>query len=95
MLDKKQRLFRLIESYMNDFQGDAVQEMYGEGAKIKVHSMNHSYSEKSVLFEIVIVLGNTINESVMDKTLANILIQDALVYFFPDQKIKTYVRFDV
>jgi hypothetical protein len=95
MLDKKQRLFRLIENYMNDFQGNAVQEMYGEGARIKVHSMNESYSEKSVLFEIVIVLGNTINESVMDKTLANILIQDALVYFFPDQKIKTYVRFDV
>lgn len=95
MLDRKQRLFRLIESYMNDFQGDAVQEMYGDGARIKVHSMNHSYSEKSTLFEIVIVLGNTINESVMDKTLANILIQDALVYFFPDQKIKTYVRFDV
>jgi hypothetical protein len=80
---------------MNDFQGDSVQEMYGDGSKIKVHSMNESYSEKSILFEIVIVLGNTINESVMDKTLANILIQDALVYFFPDQKIKTYVRFDV
>jgi hypothetical protein len=95
MIDKKQRLFRLIETYMNDFQGNSVQEMYGDGAKIKVHSMNESYSEKSILFEIVIVLGNTINESVMDKTLANILIQDALVYFFPDQKIKTYVRFDV
>ena len=95
MLDKKQRLFRLIESYMNDYQGDAVQKMYGDGSRIKVHSMNHSYSEKSILFEIVIVLGNTINESVMDKTLANILIQDALVYFFPDQKVKTYVRFDV
>jgi hypothetical protein len=95
MLDKKQRLFRLIENYMNDFQGDAVQEMYGNGARIKVHSMNNSYTEKSILFEIVIVLGDKINESVMDKTLANILIQDALVYFFPDQKIKTYVRFDV
>ena len=80
---------------MNDFQGDAVQEMYGNGARIKVHSMNNSYTEKSILFEIVIVLGDKINESVMDKTLANILIQDALVYFFPDQKIKTYVRFDV
>jgi hypothetical protein len=80
---------------MNDYQGNAVQEMYGNGARIKVHSMNHSYSEKSILFEIVIVLGNTINESVMDKTLANILIQDALVYFFPDQKVKTYIRFDV
>jgi hypothetical protein len=95
MIDKKRRLFRLIESYMNDFQGNAVQEMYGDGARIKVHSMNHSYSTKSVLFEIVIVLGTTINESMMDKSLAEVLIQDALVYFFPDQKIKTYVRFDV
>jgi hypothetical protein len=69
--------------------------MYGDGTRIKVHSMTDSYSTKSVLFEIVIVLGETINESVMDKSLAEILIQDALVYFFPDQKIKTYVRFDV
>ena len=95
MLNNKQRLFRLIEYYINDFQGSFVQEMYGKGSRIKVHSMNHSYSEKSILFEIVIVLGDTINESVMDKDLANILIQDALVYFFPDQTIKTYVRFDV
>jgi hypothetical protein len=80
---------------MNDFRGKYVQEMYGDGSIIKVHSINHSYSEKSILFEIVIVLGETINESVMDKSLAEILIQDALVYFFPDQKIKTYVRFDV
>lgn len=95
MLDRKRRLFRLIENYMNDFQGNAVQKMYGNGARIKVHSMTDSYSTKSVLFEIVIVLGETINESVMDKSLAEVLIQDALVYFFPDQKIKTYVRFDV
>jgi hypothetical protein len=80
---------------MNDFQGDAVQEMYGDGARIKVHSMTDSYSTKSVLFEIVIILGTTINESMMDKTLATILIQDALVYFFPDQNVKTYIRFDV
>jgi hypothetical protein len=80
---------------MNDFQGDAVQEMYGNGARIKVHSMTDSYSTKSVLFEIVIILGTTINESMMDKTLATILIQDALVYFFPDHNVKTYIRFDV
>ena len=28
-MDRKQNLFRLMESYMNDFRGDAVQEMYG------------------------------------------------------------------
>ena len=80
---------------MNDFQGKAVQEIYGNGSKIKVHSMTDSYSTKLVIFEIVVVLGETINESVMDKSLAEILIQDALIYFFPDQNIKTYVRFDV
>lgn len=80
---------------MNDFQGDAVREMYGDGSRIKVHTMNHSTSTKSFIFEVVIVLGHTINESVMDKTLANILIQDALIYFFPDQNVKVYIRFDV
>ena len=56
MLDRKQRLFRLIENYMNDFHKEAVREIYGEGSLIKVHSMNYSYSTKSVLFEIVVII---------------------------------------
>ena len=95
MPDKKQRLFRLIESYINDYQKDAVEEMYGVGTKIKIHSMSESYTQKSILFEIVIHLGEQINEQVMDRKLADVLVQDALVYFFPDQHIKTYVRWDV
>ncbi len=57
--------------------------------------MAESASQKSLLFEVVIVLGNTISEEVMDRKLADILVQDALTYFFPDQSIKTYVRWDV
>jgi len=95
MIDKKQRLFRLIESYLNEFKGDAVEEVYGKGTKIKIHTINFSVTSKSVILESVIVLGETINESVMDRSLADILIQDALIYFFPDYHIKTYVRFDV
>ena len=57
--------------------------------------MSESISQKALLFEVVIVLGETINEDVIDRKLADILIQDALVYFFPDQSIKTYVRWDV
>lgn len=95
MFDKKRRLFSLIESYINDFHKDSVEEMYGKGTTIKIHSMSPSYSSKSLLFEAVILLGDTINEQVMDRKLADILIQDALVYFFPDQHIKTYVRWDV
>lgn len=95
MSDKKRRLFRLIENYMNDFQKEAVESVYGKGTYIKIHSMSESISQKALLFEVVIVLGDTISEQVMDRQLADILIQDALVYFFPDQSIKTYVRWDV
>jgi hypothetical protein len=95
MLDKKRRFFRLIETYINDFRKESIEEMYGVGTKIKIHSMAESASQKSLLFEVVIVLGNTISEEVMDRKLADILVQDALTYFFPDQSIKTYVRWDV
>lgn len=95
MLDKKRRLFRLIETYINDYQKEAVEEMYGVGTKIKIHNIVESQTQKSVLFEAVIILGETITEQVMDRKLADVLIQDAMVYFFPDQSIKTYVRWDV
>ena len=65
-MDRKRNLFRLMETYMNDFRGDAVQEMYGKGSKIKIHSMSHGLSTDMILFELVIELGETINESVMN-----------------------------
>ena len=95
MLDKKRRLYRLIEYYINDYKGYAVQEMYGVGTKIKIHDMNFGVTSKSVLIEAVIILGETINEQTMDRELADVLVQDALVYFFNDYSIKTYIRFDV
>jgi hypothetical protein len=94
-LDKKQRLYRLIESYINDSKGNAVQEVYGKGTKIKIHNINFGVTSKYVLIEAVIILGDTINEQTIDKELANILIQDASVYFFSDYIIKTLIRFDV
>lgn len=94
-MDKKRRLYRLIENYINDFQGKAVQEIYGEGSYIKIHNLNFSVTKSVVLLEAVIVLGNLITEEHIDKKLAEILIQDSLVYFFPETSVKTYVRFDV
>ena len=67
MLDKKRRLFRLIEIYVNDFQKEPVQEIYGDGSKIKIHNINFSSVSKSLIIEGVIVLGNTINENSIDK----------------------------
>lgn len=80
---------------MNDFHHDAVETMYGKGAKIRVHTMSHSMTKTSLLFELVVQLGETINEDVLDKQLADILIKEAVVYFFPEQHIKTMIRYDV
>jgi len=94
-MDRKRKLFRLMESYMNDFRGDAVQEIYVKGSYIKIHNLNFSVTQQSVLLEAVIILGDLITEEHIDRKLADVLIQDAAVYFFPECSINTYVRFDV
>lgn len=95
MSDRKRRVIRLLENYINDFQGEAVQEMYGKGSHIKIHEVMYSTGAKSVLIEAVVVLGDEINENTMDRRLADVLIQDAIVYFYPEHSVKAYVRFDV
>jgi hypothetical protein len=95
MLDKKRRIFRLIENYINDYQGNAVQTLYGKGAHIKIHNINYSTTTKSILMEAVIVLGDLITEEYMDRSLADVLISDAIKYFYPEFSVKTYIRFDV
>ena len=96
MSDKKQRFFRLLESYINDYQKDAVELMYGEGSKIKIHNWSHNNKGDTFIFELVIVLGEVISESVMDKTMAEVLLKNGLTYFYPEtQNIKCIVRFDV
>ena len=94
-MDNKRRLYRLIEKYINDFKGDAVESIYGKGSLIKVHTVTFGISDNSVLVEVIVLLGGTINEEILDTSLAEILIQDALVYFFPEQQIKTLIRWDV
>ena len=37
-MDNKRRLCRLIERFVNDFQGEAVESIYGKGSTIKIHT---------------------------------------------------------
>ena len=94
-MDNKRRLYRLLEVYLNNFKGEMVETIYGKNSYIKVHTVTFGVSDNSVLVELVVVLWDTINEDVMDTSLAEVLIQDALVYFFPEKKIRTLTRLDV
>jgi hypothetical protein len=93
-MDPKKRLFRLIEVYLNEYRKNAVEEIYGKGTKIKIHTINHSVSTKSLLIEAVIYLGDIITEEVMDRELADVIIREALDYFYPECSIKTMIRWD-
>lgn len=96
MSDKKRRFFRLVESYINDYQKDAVELIYGKDSKIKIHNWGNNNKGDVLYFEIVIILGDTINESVMDKSMAEELLKDAIVYFYPEvQRVICMTRFDV
>jgi hypothetical protein len=94
-MNPKKRLFRLIEVYLNEYRKNAVEEIYGKGTKIKIHTINHSITTNSLLVEAVICLGDIITEEVMDRELADIIIQEALDYFYPECSIKTMIRWDV
>ena len=96
MSDKKQRFYRLLETYMNESRKEEVELMYGKDAKIKIHNWTHNVKGDQFIFELIVVLGDTINESVIDTNLAEVLLEDALVYFYPEvKKISCMVRFDV
>lgn len=94
-MDNKRRLYRLLEVYLNGFKGDLVESIYGKKSLIKVHTVTFGISDNSVLVELVVVLGDVINEETLDTSLAEVLIQDALIYFWPEKKIRTLVRWDV
>lgn len=94
-MDNKRRLYRLLEVYLNGFKSDLVESMYGKTSYIKVHTVTFGISDNSVLVELVVILGDVINEEVLDTSLAEVLIKDALIYFWPEKKISTLVRWDV
>jgi hypothetical protein len=96
MSDKKRRFYRLLEYYINDSRKEEVEVMYGKGSKIKVHNWTHNTKGDTFIFELIVILGDTINESVIDKNMAEALLKEALQFFYPEVKnVNCMVRFDV
>jgi hypothetical protein len=94
-VDLKNRYIRIIEKYLNVIKKDDVELMYGKGTNIKVRNINPSISNNSITVEVIIILGDVINEEVLDSSLTPYLIQDILELIFPDVITKTIVSWDV
>lgn len=93
-MDLKKRYIRIIEKYLNVIKKNDVELMYGKGTKIEVRNINPSISSNSITVEVVIILGEVINEEVLDSSLTPYLIQDILELIFPDVMTKTIVSWD-
>lgn len=93
-MDIKKRYIRIIEKYLNVIKKNDVELMYGKGTKIIVHNINPSISKNLIMVEVVIKLGEVINEEVLDNSLAHYLVQDVLELIFPDAVTKTIVSWD-
>lgn len=91
----KDRIIRILEHYMNVLKKNEVETMYGPNSKIIIKSFEFSITNKSLYIEAKIVLGDLIDESVLDRSLADLLIQDSLVYVYPDLPVKVSIDYDV
>jgi hypothetical protein len=69
--------------------------MYGLGSKIVITSLDYSITSKSLYIEAKIILGDEINESLLERYLADVLISDAVSYVYNDIPVKVSVNFDV
>jgi len=86
----------MIESYLNVIKKDEIETMYGKGTTVKIHTINFGVTSKSIMIESVIILGDNINEEVLDRRLVDYLIQDSMIYFFPEiETVRVMTRWDV
>ena len=94
-MDNKRRLYRLIEGYLNEYKKDVVESFYGKGSSIKINRVDFCVNKNYVSIDAKILLGKTISEEIIDVSLVRVLIEDSMVYFFPDSQINTCISFDV
>jgi hypothetical protein len=96
MSTSKDKLKNMMEKYLNVIKKNEIETIYGKGTYVKIHSISFSNTNNIIVIEAIIVLGEEINESVMDRTLIDYLIQDLIPYFFSDVKsTNVLVRWDV
>jgi hypothetical protein len=96
MSTPKDKLKNMMEKYLNVIKKNEIETIYGKGTHVKIHSISFSNTNSIIVIEAIIVLGEEINESVIDRRLIDYLIQDSIPYFFSDVKsTKVLVRWDV
>jgi len=94
-MSNNNRVKSLIGHYINYVFNEDINHFYGENSKINVMALNYVSTNKSIFVDCKLILGDNINENVLDDYVAKLLIFDALDFFYPNQDIIVNVTFDV
>lgn len=93
-MDSKTAHKKIFERYINKIRKEQLETWYGKGTQIKIHNIDASYTKKIVLIETKIVLGELINEDVMDRSVVDYLIKNVSDVLYPDYFTKTLITWD-
>ena len=94
-MDNREFYSKLIERYINVARKTSLEEFYGKGSEVKITNLNFGVTPKSVVVSMTIKLGETINEDVMEKDMAELLLIQSFKFFLRGTEITTVVNWDV
>ena len=92
---KKKRFSKLLEKAVNELKKEPLEEFYGKNTKIKILNLDYITSSNKMIVDTSIILGDVINEEILDISMADLLIRECSMYIFPDCHIMTIVKWDV
>jgi hypothetical protein len=93
-MDKMKRFYRLIELYLNDSNRESIEGFYGKGTVVKIKSISYSKKINIALVDAVIVLGELINEEVLETAPIELLIKESVKFFYPEYNVNTLISWD-
>jgi len=84
-----------LQNYLNfPEQKSLVEEYYGNGTRIVISNVLLSGNIKKTQVTSKVILGDVINESSLDNSMALILIGECLNYLNPGSEFQVFVIFD-
>lgn len=94
-MDTKKIIKNLIETLINDTKKEVFESMYGINSKFQVIDIGYSERNKILYIDGKIILGDTIDVSVIDPDMINFLLLDNIKYIYNDVNLNLTISFDV
>lgn len=93
-MDRKTKFYKLLEIFINETKKKELEEYYGEGTKLFIKRIDRSPSQNNCTIEVQVLLGRNIKEEYLESAFADVLVNKAFKFFYPEFKVSTIVSWD-